>query len=47
MLWIKYRRGKDIPQDLLYDGWQTDKNKIGQTPLMIRIEHHYGKDIPQ
>ena len=45
MLWIETRRGEDIPQELFYDGWQTDKDKSGQTPLMMWIER--GRDIHQ
>lgn len=29
MLWIKCRQGENIPSELYYDGWQTDKNNEG------------------
>ena len=29
MTWIIYRRGKDIPDYLLYPGWETDKDEDG------------------
>lgn len=34
MNWIYWRRDEAIPQELHYDGWQTDRDNDGQTPLM-------------
>lgn len=44
---IKRHSGEAIPQELLYTGYQTDKNKYGQTPLIYWIEERRGEDIPQ
>lgn len=45
MLWIEYCN-KDIPKELYYDGYQTDKNDDGDTPLMMWIEYR-DDDIPK
>ena len=37
MYWIKYCRGKDIPECLYYDNYQTDRDKFDRTPLMSWI----------
>lgn len=37
MMWIAERSGKDIPDCLFYDGWQTDRDIDGQTPLILWI----------
>ena len=42
MLWIHTYPSEDIPEYLQYDGWKTDRNNRGQTPLMIWID--YSKD---
>ena len=34
MNWIYWDRDKAIPEELKYPGWQTDRDKDGQTPLM-------------
>ena len=47
MYWIKYGKGKNIPQELYYDNYQTDKAKFGRTPLMLWIEWRRGEAIPQ
>ena len=47
MIWIESRYEEDIPQDLYYDGYQTDRNKNGETALMLWIESRYGENIPQ
>lgn len=38
MMWIRYQQyNKNIPKELYYEGYQMDKNKDGQTPLMMWI----------
>ena len=41
MSWIVNRKGEDIPKELYYEGWQTDKDKdiFTQTPLMLWIDY--------
>ena len=46
MLWIENREDEAIPDCLFYEGYQTDKNKDGQTPLMLWIENRDEEDIP-
>lgn len=36
-----------IPEELYYDGWQTDEDKNGRTPLMIWIDSIDGEVIPK
>lgn len=47
MFWIENRHNEDIPQELLYPEWQTDKDKGGRTALMWWIIDCQGKDIPK
>lgn len=41
MLWIRCRiadnKFKDIPKELFYDGWQTERDNYDNTPLMLWI----------
>ena len=46
MFWIKYHHGKDIPDYLLYPGWETDKDEDGQTVLMHWNRWRRGEAIP-
>ena len=46
MIWIEQRLGEPIPQELYYNGWQTDKDKGGWSPLMLWIFARNG-DIPK
>ena len=39
MLWIENRQGKNIPKELYYKGWKTDKDYYKQTPLMLWIRY--------
>ena len=39
MLWIKYREYEDIPYELYYYEWETDKDENGETPLMYWTEY--------
>ena len=45
MIWIDHHRDEDIPQQLFYDGWQTDKDKDGRIPLRIWIDRNGGGSI--
>ena len=47
MIWIECRHDEAIPEELYYDGYQTDKNSNGQTPLMMWIEERHSEDIPE
>lgn len=47
MYWIYRCKGQDIPYDLYYHNYQTDRDKHGQTPLMIWIEYRRGENIPK
>ena len=48
MLWIEFSVNDDIPEKLFYDGYQSDKDELGRTPLMIWIEFQYRiKEIPK
>ena len=47
MYWIEYRYDEAIPQELYYDGYQTDRDSDGQTPLMYWIKYRQNEDIPQ
>ncbi len=46
MAWIIHRKSKPIPKELYYEGYKTDRNKHGRTPLMLWIKHRPGEDIP-
>ena len=46
MLWIR-ECSEDIPQELYYDDYQMDKDKDGNTPLMMWIMARHNEDIPQ
>lgn len=46
MLWIQYRKNKDIPEDLYYDHCNTDKDNYNQTPLMLWKEYRPMKNHP-
>lgn len=37
----------NIPAQLFYDNWQTDKDDFDQTPLMIWIEYNVDDPIPK
>lgn len=37
----------NIPENLYYDNWQTDKDDFDQTPLMIWIEYNVDDPIPE
>ena len=41
MLWAMRSCVLDIPKELYYEGWQTDKDKdiFTQTPLMLWIDY--------
>ncbi len=43
MCWIEYRPGEDIPKELYYDGYQTDKDNYGWSPLMFWIIYRPGE----
>ena len=48
MLWIEYRsHDKHIPQELYYEGYKTDKDHYGRTPLMIWLDCRQDKRIPK
>ena len=47
MIWIEYRHKEAIPQDMIYQDYQTDEDSEHQTPLMLWIEYRKGKAIPQ
>ena len=47
MIWIGYRRGEAIPQSMLYPDYQTDRNRIGQTPLMLWRIYREDEPIPE
>ncbi len=47
MYWIYRCKGQDIPYDLYYHNYQTDRDKDGQTPLMQWIENRRGEPIPK
>lgn len=46
MFWIFARKGEDIPKELLYTGYKTDKDKDGDTPLMLWISCRKSEAIP-
>lgn len=35
MLWLVFRKGEPIPDDIFYDDWMTDVNDDGETPLIM------------
>ena len=47
MIWIEHRQGEAIPECLYYDDWQTDKDDIGRTPLLIWFKWRPKEAIPQ
>lgn len=48
MIWIEADRNENIPKELLYDNYQTDKDKYGKTPLMLWIRYHRkNENIPE
>lgn len=47
MTWIRSRNYYNVPKELYYDGWQTDRNKDGDTPLMLWIHTYPSENIPQ
>lgn len=47
MLWIEHREGEAIPDCLLYDDYQTDKNNRAETPLMCWIKYRSEQPIPE
>lgn len=47
MLWIERREDEHIPDCLLYDGYQTDKNNRAETPLMCWIKYRPQQPIPE
>ena len=46
MLWIKYHQGKNIPYELYYPNYQTDRDECGNTALMLWIQYRQGENIP-
>ena len=46
MIWIDRRYNEAIPECLYYEGWITDKDSYGQTPLMIWVKNRKGETIP-
>ena len=51
MYWIIQGLNEDgdqqpIPQELLYLGYPTDRDKRGQTPLMLWINVRKGEPVP-
>ena len=41
MMWVNNQYEDDIlPEELFYDGWQTDRNNDNKTLLMMWIEQH-------
>lgn len=46
MQWIIFRIGENIPENLYYDGYRTDKDTDNQTPLMIWIKERRFEPIP-
>ena len=47
MLWIYYREGEPIPEDMYYPDWQSDRDVYGRTPLMLWIYYREGEPIPE
>lgn len=47
MLWIKHHKSENIPEELYYTGYQTDKDEYGYTPLMLWVENCHDKNIPR
>ena len=47
MTWICSRNYYNVPKELYYDGWKTDKDKNGETPLMLWICTYPSENIPQ
>lgn len=50
MEWIENHQkydGEKIPEQLFYDGYQTDKNKYNETPLILWITYRTNKPIPE
>ncbi len=47
MLWIEKRKGEPIPKELYYEGYKTDRDNEGRTPLMLWINWRYNEAIPQ
>ena len=43
---MRHRSDEDIPNHLLYPGWQTDKDEDGQTPLMYWNRYRKGEAVP-
>ena len=46
MFWIKYCT-EPIPEDMKYPNWQTDRNWLEYTPLMLWIDCRYDEPIPE
>ena len=46
MWWIEWRQNEAIPDCLYYPDYQTDRNKNGETALMLWVESRYEEDIP-
>lgn len=42
MLWIRYRQGENIPSQLYYYRWQTDRDVNGRTPIMMTLLYPRG-----
>lgn len=47
MLWIEFSVNYDIPEELFYDGYQSDKNISNETPLMIWVRSRPRENIPE
>ena len=41
MIWIEYNVDEPIPEQLYYDGYQTDREACGHTPLMLWIKDRH------
>ena len=46
MMWIQDRKNETIPTNLLYEGYQTDKDIDGLTPLKLWNEFRKDESIP-
>ena len=47
MWWVVRRPDESAPQELYYEGWQTDKDKYGKTPLMNWVHWRRDEAIPK
>ena len=53
MTWVKYRPTEKIPEDIMYDGWETYSRMEypyslePYTPLLVWANYHPEKPIPK